>query len=38
MFDFNQQPRQFQVIPQAVPTERLIRASQADHRNPDDDR
>jgi len=38
MFDFNQQPRQFQVIPQTVPTERVVRAALADHRNPDDDR
>jgi len=37
MFDFNQKPRGFQVIPQDVRTQDLIRAAQADHRSPDDD-
>jgi phospholipase C len=37
MFDFSQSPRPFQTIPQPVKTEELIRASQADHRAPDND-
>jgi phospholipase C len=37
MFDFTQKPRPFQSIPQDRRTEDLIRASESDHRAPDDD-